>query len=340
MFKLNFVFSNSLISNLSVIERTYGQLEALRLPQKSLLNLERENLVTSTYASNRIEGNPLTLPEVTNLLLGDRVASNRDEKEVQNYFKLLQRLPKLQDQPLTIETILDIHASLLEGINSQIAGKIRNEPVVVGKYVTLRGKPKLEIKHNPPHHNRLEITQALSYLLSWLEEDKQTPSIIKTGLFHHQFVFFHPFSDGNGRTTRLLTALVLLKYGYQINKYFVLDDFYDLDREAYSDALSSADEGEQTAWLEYFTQGMRYSLQSALAKAKTTSQTLAIDTRPSPRETQVLAFFTFQRQLTSQQVADHLQLSRQQAFNLLRGLVTKGLIEKKGSTKDSYYQLR
>ena len=297
-------------------------------------------MITSTYASNRIEGNPLTLPEVTNLLLGDRVATNHDEKEVQNYFKLLQFLPKLQDKPLTTTTILDIHAQLLTGINPQIAGKIRNEPVVVGKYITVDGKEKLDIKHNPPYHNNRAIAQALEELLSWLEAEQQAPAIIKAGLFHHQFVFFHPFSDGNGRTARLLTALILLKYGYQINKYFVLDDFYDLDREAYSDALSSADEGEQTAWLEYFTQAMRYSLQSALAKAKASNQALAIDARPSPREAQALELFTLQKQLTTKQVAEHFGLSRQQAFNLLRGLVTKGLIEKKGSTKNSYYQLR
>lgn len=340
MYKPNFSFSNKLISNLSTIERTYGQLEALRLPQKSLLNLERENLIQSTYASNRIEGNPLTLPEVTNLLLGERVASNRDEKEVQNYFKLLQQLPKLKDHPLTINSILEIHRKLLDGVEPQIAGEIRNEAVVVGKYVTVEGERELEVKHNPPYHQKQKITKALESLLLWLEEERQTPPVIKTGLFHHQFVFLHPFVDGNGRTVRLLTALILLQSNYQINKYFVLDDFYDLDRETYSDSLSSADGGEQTKWLEYFTDGMWYSLQSALAKAKATTSALDMSSRPTARETQVLAFFSMEKQLTTKQVADHLGLSRQQAFNLLRGLVSKGFLDKKGSTKDSYYQLR
>jgi Fic family protein len=172
----------------------------------------------------------------------------------------------------------------------------------------------------------------------WLIDNNQASPIIKTGLFHHQFVFLHPFIDGNGRTLRLLTALVLLQVSYKINKYFVLDDYYDLDREAYSNALASADGGQQTNWLEYYTDGMKYSLQSALAKAKASSETLPVNSRPSRREAEVFELFSLGRQLTTKQVANHLNISRQQAFNLLHGLVNKGLLEKKGSTKDSYYK--
>ena len=81
MFEPHYTLSPQLLTSITSIERLYGQIEALRLPQKLELNLKRDNLVQSAYASNKIEGNPLTLPEVTNLLLDDRVPANRDEKE-------------------------------------------------------------------------------------------------------------------------------------------------------------------------------------------------------------------------------------------------------------------
>src|SRR4030043_834310 len=100
MFKPQYQLTGKLFSNIAQIERFYGQLEALRIPTGLELNLERDNLIRSSYISNSIEGNPLSLPEVTNLLLGGRVPANRDEKEVKNYFEILKNLSDYTSQPL------------------------------------------------------------------------------------------------------------------------------------------------------------------------------------------------------------------------------------------------
>ena len=73
MFKPNFRLTPKLLANITQIERLYGQLEALKIPKILELNLKRDNLIQSAYVSNSIEGNPLSLAEVTNLLLADRV---------------------------------------------------------------------------------------------------------------------------------------------------------------------------------------------------------------------------------------------------------------------------
>ncbi len=78
--------SKKLLENISSIERLYGQLESQIVPKELLLNLEKHNLVKSSFSSNSIEGNPLSQEEVTNLILGGRVPANRDEREVKNYF--------------------------------------------------------------------------------------------------------------------------------------------------------------------------------------------------------------------------------------------------------------
>ena len=90
MFKPKYKVSPKLLANIATIERLYGQIEAIKIPSKLELNLIRENLIESSYASNKIEGNPITLPEVTNLILDDRIPVNRDEKEIVNYFNILK----------------------------------------------------------------------------------------------------------------------------------------------------------------------------------------------------------------------------------------------------------
>lgn len=336
MLKQKFELTKVILKNLSEIERLYGQLESKRAPQSLLLNLERENLVQSSYSSNSIEGNPLSHAEVTNLLLDSRVPTNRDEKEVANYFQILKTLESLISSDVNTGLILDIHKQLMMGVSNEIGGTIRNTSVIVGGYGLGN---QLIIKHNPPAHDREGIVKLLEELYLWLKSNDDSP-ILKAGIFHHQFVHIHPFIDGNGRTCRLLTALIFLQNKYQINKYFVLDDYYNIDKDQYSDKLHSADGGELTQWLEYFTDGVKYSLQSALAKIDTGLAKLTFDIRPSKKENEVLNIFQTRHELSSSDLALELKITRQQAFNYLKSLLNKGFIERKGVGKSSYYVLK
>ena len=339
MFKPKYELTDKLLTSLTRIERLYGEIEALKIPQKLELNLKRHNLVQSSYASNRIEGNPLTLPEVTNLLLDDRVPANRDEKEVVNYFATLSQLNKDKDKSLSIQLIKEIHKNLFSGVEKK-AGEIRNAKVVIGKYGGEKGSLTLKVKHDPPYHKRKQIEKVLEDLFAWAEKDQEIPIVIKVGIFHHQFVYIHPFEDGNGRICRILSALLFIKNNYQINKYFVLDDYYDIDKIEYSDKLHSADKGNKTKWLEYFSDGVKHSLKSALFRVKNAMRTLSIKERPTPKERPVLEMIIEQPEITSQDVAKKMKVTRQQAHNLLSSLINKGLIKRMGTTKSSYYLLR
>ena len=276
MFKPVYSVTSKLSTNINEIERLYGRLEGMRIPQSLLLNLERDNLIESSYASNSIEGNPLSQADVTNLLLNDRVPINRDEKEIVNYFQILKTLDKRAEQSIDLPQILNIHKELMSGIDEEAKGKIRNKEIIVGRH-DVNGE--ILIKHNPPFHDRFSIEKELNELIGWMGKEEVSP-MLKAGLFHHQFVYIHPFVDGNGRTCRLTTALIFLKHNYLINKYFVLDDYYDIDRDNYSDSLHSADLGDKTRWLEYFTDGVKFSLQSALGRIETGLTQLTFDMRP------------------------------------------------------------
>lgn len=339
MFTPKYRLSQKLLTNITQIERLYGQLEALRIPQNLELNLERNNLIQSSYISNSIEGNPLSLPEVTNLLLGDRVPANRNEKEIKNYFEILRNLDVYVDKKLSLLVIKEIHRKLLVGVDEKIAGSIRNKKVVIGRYLNSGGRVKMSIRHEPPFHFQKQIESELNNLIIWCRQ-KEMPTVITNGVFHHQFVYIHPFEDGNGRGCRLLTTLLFLQSGYKINKYFVLDDWYDIDRILYSDKLHSADSGDKTEWLEYFSDGVKYSLQGALVRVKNAVTTLDINQRPTNKEKQVLKLFQTIKQMTSTDLSKEINISRQQAHSLLRSLVTKGLLGKKGQTKSAYYFLK
>ena len=161
MYKPNYQFSQKLLGNVTLSERLYGQLEALKIPKSIELNLERNNEIKSSYISNSIEGNPLSLPEVTNLILDERLPISRDEKEVYNYFQILRNLLEYSHHPISLQTVLDIHQDLLMGVQDKIAGQIRNKAIIVGKYETKDGKTSLKVRHNPPSHKEDQIKSLL-----------------------------------------------------------------------------------------------------------------------------------------------------------------------------------
>jgi Fic family protein len=336
MFAPNYKLTPELLKNMYEVERLYGQLEARQTPKSLLLNLERDNLVQSSYSSNRIEGNPLSHADVTNLLLDERIPVNRDEKEVANYFDILKSLSDLIDKPITVEVLLHLHSQLLTGVQDNIKGKLRNTSVVVGRKNELG---EVFIKHNPPAHDQAEIEKLLQELSHWIDAAQELP-ILKAGIFHHHFVYIHPFEDGNGRVCRLATALIFLKHSYQINKYFVLDDYYDVDRDLYSDKLHAADSGDKTEWLEYFTEGVKYSLQSALAKIDKGMKSLSFDLRPTQKEAQALKILQENKEMSSGDLAKEIKVTRQQAFNLLKSLVEKGFVEQVGEKRGAYYKVK
>ena len=341
MLKPSYDLSKTLLGHVTQIERLYGQLEGLKIPQKLELNLERDNLIQSAYVSNSIEGNPLSHREVTNLLLSDRVAVNRDEKEVTNYFSILKSLSEFQNQDINIKLMNLFHKNLLTGVENKIAGKVRDKRVVVGKYLSEeRSATSLEVKHEPPHHTPERIEHSLNELFAWLKAEQEIPVVLKAGIFHHHFVFIHPYVDGNGRVCRLLTALVLLQNNYQINKYFVLDDYYDIDRYMYSDKLHTADKGDKTEWLEYFSEGVNYSLKAALSRIQDGLFQLKVEERPTKKEREVLLIAEKQPEIITQDIVKKLKISRQQAHNLLKALVEKGFLDKLGKTKKSFYRLK
>ena len=351
MFEPQFTFTPTIINELGLIERLYGQLLGRKLIPSLALKLSEENQILATHYSTSIEGNPLSPRDVTNIILGDRIPATKSEKEVKNYFSVLNKIFILarKNEPISNELIKKLHHELMSGIEEKDLGEFRNSGVFVGH----KTRQEIVVKHNPPFHTRVEIEKTLNELYGWLTKEDQMHPLIKSGIFHHQFAFVHPFFDGNGRLARILTAYYLILKKYEVVKFFILDDYYDVDRSLYSDKLHSADlpagkagNKNETEWLEYFLEGIAHSLQAALARVtdleKKNLEEITGEKRVlvTAREEEVLQILIDKKAVRTSDIESTLSVTRQQGHALLFSQVKKGLVEKFGKTKTSYYKLR
>ena len=187
------------------------QLSALRpLPEEALKKIQDALDIEYTYESNRIEGNTLTLQE-TALVVNEGVTisgkSMREHLEAINHAEAISYIKDIAKQDIEISerTIKEIHALILHGIDRENAGRYRTVPVMISGST-----------HMPPQPYLVE-KQMEDFILRFkqMEKEKIHPVLIAAYL-HDELVRIHPFIDGNGRTSRLLMNLYLLRHGYVI----------------------------------------------------------------------------------------------------------------------------
>lgn len=187
------------------------QLLALRpLPEEALKKIQDALDIEYTYESNRIEGNTLTLQE-TALIVNEGVTisgkSMREHLEAINHTEAISYIKDIAKQDIEISerTIKEIHALILHGIDRENAGRYRTVPVMISGST-----------HIPPQPYLIE-KQMEDFILRFkqMEKEKVHPVLIAAYL-HDELVRIHPFIDGNGRTSRLLMNLYLLRHGYVI----------------------------------------------------------------------------------------------------------------------------
>lgn len=187
------------------------QLSILRpLPEEALKKIQDALDIEYTYESNRIEGNTLTLQE-TALVVNEGVTisgkSMREHLEAINHTEAISYIKDIAKQDIEISerTIKEIHALILHGIDRENAGRYRTVPVMISGST-----------HMPPQPYLIE-KQMEDFMCRFrqMEEEKVHPVLVAAYL-HDELVRIHPFIDGNGRTSRLLMNLYLLRNGYVI----------------------------------------------------------------------------------------------------------------------------
>ena len=232
---------------LSRIVQKHQRINAGRpLPQVAIARMRQDLLLEWTYHSNSIEGNTLTLQETRvviehGITIGGKTL--REHFEAINHHKAIAFIETLAqpEYQLNASDILRVHSLVLQNIEQEYAGRYRNAGVrITGANFT------------PP--NALKVDALMNELIDWVNHETTLPLPVKACIFHHRFVWIHPFFDGNGRTTRLLFNLLLLQQGFP--PAIILQQ----DRKKYYDALNRANDGHYGKLLLLVLQALERSL--------------------------------------------------------------------------------
>ena len=344
MFKPNFSFTDKIVRNLTLIAESRAIVLNAPLIPKWEISLRREAILKSAHSSTAIEGNPLSLEEVSNLVAGrDIIVRRKDKQEVLNYLKALEMIPDFtKKEPFTAKDFLKIH-KIVTNKTLQIPkdeGVFRNREVIVGNRFTG------EVVYKPPSKD--EVSLLVDSFLNWFnsKEVNEIDSVIYAGITHYEIVRIHPFIDGNGRTARVMATLVLYKRGFDVKRFFALDDYYDHDRNSYYKALKNVDQKtlDLTGWLEYFTDGVAVSIKEVKDKVIGLSKDIKYlkergQVALTDRQMKIVEYILQNERVTSSDISKILGVSRQAALKEMNKLVGLGVIELKGKKKGAYYRI-
>jgi Fic family protein len=250
------------------------QITAKLLPQ-TINRLTHSVIVTSTGASNRIEGNRLSDEEVEALYRNLRIRrfKTRDEQEVAGYLEMLERvLESYSDMTLNESFILQLHRDML-----RYSGKDERQPGAY-RFGPNRVEAKDQSGHvvgvlfepTPPHLTPKEMQDLISWL-GWAHEENFKHPLILIGNFVFEYLAIHPFQDGNGRTSRLLTNLLLLQSGYMFTSIVSHEKLIEARKADYYLALNKTQSSWKTEneniypWMRYFLEIVKAQADGALA---------------------------------------------------------------------------
>ena len=344
MFKPNFRYTDKIVKMLTRISASRELiLNSPFIPQWELA-LRKEAIIHSAHSSTRIEGNRLSLEQVTDLAMGREVmATKKDKQEVLNYLNVLEKLNNLfEDTSLKEKDILKIHQMVTKGTleNSTDCGVYRNRYVVVGNKFTG------EIYFKPPQNK--DVPKLINELIDWinLEETKELDPVVEAGITHYEFVRIHPFIDGNGRTARVLAALILYLRGFDTKQFFCLDDFYDSDRPSYYSALQNVNQKtlDLTSWLNYFCEGVYVSLKAVKERVVRLSSERLRKTREgqialTERQMRIVEFININRKITNRDVREMFKLSNRVALDEINKLIELKVLKSNGKGRGIHYVL-
>jgi len=245
---------------LTRIERARGYLEAAKLSEAWLRRMSERALVLEAHHSTHIEGTQLTLEESRRLMAGEDVpeADPDDARELLNYRGAFELVAEWLDEggPITEGVVKEIHRRLVEGVRGGAArpGEYRQEQNCIINTTTF------EVVYRPPLAS--EVPRMMEELVVWLNAPGDIHPVLLSGVAQFQFVHIHPFLDGNGRTSRLLSTLCLYRAGYDFKRLFTISEFYDRDRPSFYKAIQDVrDNGmDLTGWLEYYAAGLATQL--------------------------------------------------------------------------------
>lgn len=339
MFKPNYTITNTLATNMRKVGEIIGELNSRVFSSTVLMNMERDARALSAHSSTQIEGNPLPLTDVKKIIKSKPENIRDTEREVLNYNKAMVMLDEQiktgKISKLSNDFICKIQSIVIDGLISEsYKGKYRTEPVFVNDPV------KRETVYLPP--DAKDVETLMTELVEFINENKgKIDPLIIAGLFHKQAVVIHPFIDGNGRTTRLVTKTLLAELGINTFPLFSFENYYNNNVTKYfqnvgvfGNYYDIAKSIDFTGWLEYFTDGIIDELN------RVKSQLPQYQERLEPHHKQIIEYIKEHGSITMREYAEITDRARPTRIQDFKKLVDMGLIKSVGVGKATYYVLK
>lgn len=348
--KLNFSSEvyQQLSQQLSVLDTYRGSWKSRENQHgRYLKELRKIATIESTGSSTRIEGARLTDREVEKLMASLKITKfeSRDQQEVAGYYEALEViLDNYADIEISERYIHQLHGILLKHCAKDQAhrGKYKTSSnKVVANYPD--GTQKVLFDPTPPHLAQTEVQQLLRWLNERMEMKDMHPLVITAG-FIYEFLSIHPYKDGNGRLSRLLTTLLLMKQDYQFIQYVSFENVIETRKEEYYRVLMDGqrdrykDSERIDAWIMFFTKVQLNLTQKLEVKYDTYSK---LKTALNRRQREVLDFIQKNEPVQIGDIEKALEeYSRNTLKKDLNYLVREGLLLKTGDRRGTRYHIR
>jgi Fic family protein len=337
--------SQSEIKLISEIDEFKGRWQALStLAPDQLTALKKVATVESVGSSTRIEGAKLSDKEVEALLMGLQInrLHSRDEEEVAGYAECMELIfDSYSDIPLDENHIKQLHQTLLK--YSTKDARHRGEYKKLSNSVEAFDESGKSLGIIFETASPLDTPQKMEELSEWLQTEwgqKQTHSLLTIAIFIVHFLAIHPFQDGNGRLSRVLTTLLLLQAGYTYVPYSSLERVIEENKEAYYLALRRAqgsiytDNSTIMVWVAFFLRAARK--QVSYLEKQVTAEELLTEIAPLSRE--LLQLATKRGRLTVREAVILSGANRNTIKAHIKQLVQCGRLHQEGTGKGTWYR--
>ncbi len=360
MYSPRFTITNKILKNIGSIEASKEVIDNAPLLPYYERQFQNQALIRTVHFGTHIEGNELNLSQAEKVLQGVEIpARERDIQEVINYRKVIEFLNELEEKSHPLRQSVSearkskfkIDEGTIKKIHEITVAKIlpkENTGVYRKNQVVVRNSQTLQISFRPPLG--LAIPFQIKDLIEFINEDLDVHAVLKAGAVHFELVRIHPFVDGNGRVARALSTLILFMEGYDIRKFFSLEEYFDSDAAKYYEALQSVEkkDGDLTYFLEYFSLGLAIEL----SKIKQRVENISIDIKLKEKLGGKPLMLT-DRQIRIIEYIQKVGFLQNKAFpslfpmvsedtilNELKVLSQAGIIKKQGVTKAAKYIMK
>jgi Fic family protein len=362
MYEPKYSITNAILKNIGSIEGSREVIEHAALVPQWEAQFRREALERTVHHGTHLEGNELSKEQAERLVGVEEthselaaaqagiVARDRDVQEVINYRKVMEWIDKIgisgsKNIQLDAELLRQVHKLTTDRLLPDVEqGAYRNVQVVI------KNSKTGEITYRPPGF--AEIPYQIDEFFAWLNTPMamEHHSVLRAGITHYELVRIHPFTDGNGRSARAVALLLMYLEGYDVKRFFSLEEYYDENPLDYYQSLQSVSLNESfdlTCWLEYFTRGLAIELDKIKQQVLKLSKDVQLKTKVGHQvalsDRQIKILETIQKQdgkIVSSELERILPLvSVDTILRDLKDLTQKGLIKKKGHTKGAFYML-